>query len=251
MSETPTDRSGSSWFPGRRRLLIALAVVFVVLVGVVVVRSCGSSRVVRPDLGPGPVRGVRLTEFLPGEGDQTCTGIAAGLPVVRLVEQVNVEQMTVCLGPGRRAETFPLEPFVLSAADPDGERLLDGWAAAWSLTDQRYPTGGSSGPLDLVSADGHHRRRDHSPGRAAHGRLSAPRTRPRRHGRDCSGRPPRLLTAPDPTSLEILLSARDASRAGRSNPSEVVKPGLHWPCGWRDPSSTDPHSAVPIGRAQC
>ena len=61
---------------------------------------------------------------------------------MRLVEQVNVEQMTVCLGPGRRAETFPLEPFVLSAADPDGERLLDGWAAAWSLTDRADPTGG-------------------------------------------------------------------------------------------------------------
>ena len=116
--------------------------VFVVLVGVVVVRSCGSSRVVRPDLGPGPVRGVRLTEFRPGEGDQTCTGLAADLPVVRLVEQVDVERMTVCLGPGRRADTFPLEPFVLSAAEPDGERLLDGWAAAWSLPDRATRPGG-------------------------------------------------------------------------------------------------------------
>lgn len=136
MSETPTGWSGSSSFRGRRPLVLILVALVVVLVVLTVVSTC-SPRVVRPDLGPGPVRGVRLTEFLPDEGDQTCTGVGAELPVVRLVEQVDVQRMVVCLGPGRRAETLPLEPYALEATDPDGEQLLDAWAAAWSLPDEQ------------------------------------------------------------------------------------------------------------------
>jgi hypothetical protein len=140
MSETPTDRSGSPWFRGLRPLVFAL-VVLVVVLAVLTVISAGSPRAVRPDRGPGPVRGVRLTEFRPGEGDQTCSAVGADLPVVRLVEQVDLERMVVCLGPGRRVGTLPLEPYALEATDPDGERLLDAWAAAWSLPDERQNNG--------------------------------------------------------------------------------------------------------------
>jgi hypothetical protein len=138
MPETPTFQSGSFWFRRRRLLLLALVVVVIAVV-VVAVRSTGSARGVRPDLGPGPVRGVRLTEFQPGEGDQSCPGVGADLPVVRLVAQVDVEQLTICLGPGRRADSFPLESFVLDATTDDGARILDAWAAAWSLGDQQVP----------------------------------------------------------------------------------------------------------------
>lgn len=123
--------------------MVLILVVLVVVLAVLTVVSAVSPRVVRPDRGPGPVRGVRLTEFLPGEeGYQTCRLVGADLPVVRLVEQVDVERMVVCLGPGRRAGTLPLEPYALEATDPDGERLLDAWAAAWSLPDERQNNGG-------------------------------------------------------------------------------------------------------------
>ncbi len=140
MSEAPTGWSGPSWFRGRRRLVMVVAAVLVaIVVGALAIRASGGSRVIRPDLGPGPVRGVRLTEFRPGEGAETCTGVGAELPVVRLVEQVDVERIVVCLGPGRFPGTLPLEPYVLDAASPDGERLLDAWAAAWSLPDEQLP----------------------------------------------------------------------------------------------------------------
>lgn len=105
---------------------------------VVVVRAASADRAVHRDLGPGPVRGVRLTEFVPGEGDLACAGVTADQPVVRLVEQVNVESVTICLGPGRLSATLPVEPYVLMASESaEAERLLDTWSAAWSLPDRR------------------------------------------------------------------------------------------------------------------
>ena len=141
MSVAPTDGSGPRWFSGPRRVLLVLGAVLLLVVGGLWAIGSRSGRVIRSDLGPGPVRGVRLTEFRPGEGDQTCPGLPADLPVVRLVEQVDVESMSLCLGPGRRADTYPLEPFVLDAASPEGERLLDAFAAAWSLADRPLPWG--------------------------------------------------------------------------------------------------------------
>ncbi len=139
MSVAPTGGSGPRWFSGPRRALLVLGAVLVLVVAALWAVDSRSGRTFHPDLGPGPVRGVRLTEFRPGEGDQTCPGLPADLPVVRLVEQVDVERMTLCLGPGRRADTFPLEPFVLDAASPESEGLLDDWAAAWSLPDRPLP----------------------------------------------------------------------------------------------------------------
>ncbi len=149
MSKTPTGWLGSSRFRGRRPLVLILVVLVVVLV-VLTLASALSPRVVRPDRGPGPVRGVRLTEFQPGEGIQTCPQVGTDLPVVRLVEQVDVERMVVCLGPGRRAGTLPLEPYVLEATDPDGERLLDAWAAVWSLPDASPPGWRRSGGCPAI-----------------------------------------------------------------------------------------------------
>lgn len=139
MSVAPTNGSGPRWFSGPRRVLLVIGAVLLLVVGGLWAMSSRSGRLIRTDLGPGPVRGVRLTEFRPGEGDQTCPGLPADLPVVRLVEQVDVERMTLCLGPGRRADTYPLELFVLDAASPEAEQLLDGWAAAWSLPDRPLP----------------------------------------------------------------------------------------------------------------
>ncbi len=139
MSVAPTDGSGPRWFSGPRRALLVIGAVLVLVVGGLWALDSRSGRLIHPDLGPGPVPGVRLTEFRPGEGDQTCAGLPADLPVVRLVEQVGVERMTLCLGPGRRADTYPLEPFVLDDTSPDAERLLDAFAAAWSLPDRALP----------------------------------------------------------------------------------------------------------------
>ena len=164
------------------------------------IRASGGSRVIRPDLGPGPVRGVRLTEFRPGEGAETCTGVGAELPVVRLVEQVDVERIVVCLGPGRFAGTLPLEPYVLDAASPDGERLLD--ALGRRLVASRRATALVAEPRrDALPGDrhhrsrlGHHRRRGHhAPGPPVE-LVPTPARRPRRPGRHRSGRPPSPLT---------------------------------------------------------
>jgi hypothetical protein len=163
MGVASTDRSGPRWFSSRGRVvLVFVALLIGTLLAVWAIRSVGSQPV-RPDLGPGPVRGVRLAGPGSGEGMETCRGIPAAAPTVRLVEQVDVETMTVCLGPGRRGNTYPLEPYVLAASDPDGERLLDAWAAAWSRPDRQPAWGeesvtctdvGSSYPALGVTVDG-------------------------------------------------------------------------------------------------
>ena len=123
-------------------------------------------------------------------------GVGADLPVVRLVEQVDVERMVVCLGPGRRAGTLPLEPYVLEATDPDGERLLDAWAAVWSLPDAQPPGWRTrrrlSGDRRVVSRLGDHGRRSDD----------APRTPVRAL--------PAAADAPSSPSTDIAQAARPA-----------------------------------------